>query len=363
MTCTRDYGVHFAGVDLKVSGLAFQQQDLGVSRCATVALWCALHKVGERETIATLTPADITNLASRHRLPFGRSMPSEGLAVDQLCLAIESVGVSPYLAMVPSVERGRSLIYSATLSHMPCILIMQKVGAERDWHAVTVAGIKLASVHAPCYVGGSKVAGDDLSGDMKALYVHDDRVGPYCRVDINGTDPNALHLSINTQGHVKGAIPEDWVIRNVLIPTHSKIRVSFNDLRTICVDWLIAEIQSVIANEQCKSPGDLDAVQFKYWIERGHEYSRRVLTEQLLTKEKGISLCKTYVMPRYVGVIRFISSAFGQIDVLMDTTSPRPNYNWIGVVARHTDDESGRLRHIVGEYLAECCQCQDQYFS
>jgi len=144
MNCTRNYEVHFMGVELTTRGLAFQQQDLGVSRCATVAVWCALHKVRERESIASFTPADITNLASKHRLPFGRSMPSEGLAVDQLCLAIESVGVSPYLAVVSSIERGRSLIYSATLSQMPCILIMNKVGTSH-WHAVTVTGMKCES--------------------------------------------------------------------------------------------------------------------------------------------------------------------------------------------------------------------------
>ena len=40
---SRNYLTHVAGVELKVRGLAWQQQDAGVGACATVALWSALH--------------------------------------------------------------------------------------------------------------------------------------------------------------------------------------------------------------------------------------------------------------------------------------------------------------------------------
>jgi hypothetical protein len=79
----RPYKVHLLGVELVVRGLAFQQQDLGVSACATTALWSALHKVRDFEDIGSATPAQITMRATQHTLPFGRSMPSsEGLSID-----------------------------------------------------------------------------------------------------------------------------------------------------------------------------------------------------------------------------------------------------------------------------------------
>jgi hypothetical protein len=42
-TPSRWYECHLAGITLYTWGLAWQQQDSGVSSCATIALWSALH--------------------------------------------------------------------------------------------------------------------------------------------------------------------------------------------------------------------------------------------------------------------------------------------------------------------------------
>jgi hypothetical protein len=43
MESAREYEAHVAGLTLRVSGLAWQQQDAAVGSCATVALWSMLH--------------------------------------------------------------------------------------------------------------------------------------------------------------------------------------------------------------------------------------------------------------------------------------------------------------------------------
>ncbi len=362
MTCTRNYDVHLSGVELTIRGLAFQQQDLAVSRCATVALWCALQKIGDREVIASSTPADITSLASKHRLPYGRSMPSEGLAVDQMCLAIESLGLSPDLARVESLSHGRSLVYSATLSQMPAILIMEEAVENGEWHAVTVTGVKLNANHVPCPTGGTEAAGDDLSGDVIALYVHDDRIGPYRRADIDHSNSSRFLLTIKKESHVPNGNSEDWIVRYVLVPLYPKIRLSLTDLRTRTLMWLIPEIQRVVSGVGNIKLRKLPAVQFKQWIERGHSYTQRVLREQLLGEDQAIEFSQTLVLPRYVAVIRFSSQSFGNFDVLMDTTSARPNYNWIAVVGRRGEGKEAALRHAIAEYIADRCDCLDRYY-
>ena len=280
MSCTRNYDVHFMGVQLTIRGLAFQQQDLGVSRCSTVALWCALHKLHQTEGVASPTPSEITRLASKDRLPFGRSMPSEGLAVDQMCLAVQLAGASPELARVGRFSQGRSLIYSATLSEMPSILIMERSDDKRVWHAVTVTGMKIKRIHEPFVVAG----GDDLSADLKALYVHDDRIGPYRRAELVATHPTELRVTINRKSHAEEGSPEDWIVHHVLVPTHPKIRINFNDLRFVTQKWLIPDIQKVVAGERGIQANDLPAVQFKSWfvIERPKPAtSGRLKTSQL----------------------------------------------------------------------------------
>lgn len=360
MSCTRKYRVHLTGITLEICGLAFQQQDLAVSRCATVALWCALQKIGDCEGIASATPAEIAGLASKNRLPFGRSMPSEGLALDQLCLAIESLGLSPYLVRVESLARGRSLIHAVTRSEMPAILIMQSV-ETKEWHATTVIGMKLHKEHRPCLTAQS--GGDDLSGDLTALYIHDDRIGPYRRAEIDESESKQLRVKIKKQSHVRheDGAREVWIVQYVLVPMHSKIRLSLNDLRTITQQWLIPKIQGVVALRRNLAIGKLPPVQFEHWIERGHSYAQRVLKENLLAENDAISFCQSTVMPRYVAVTRFVSDSFGSFDVLMDTTSPRPNHKWIAIVA-HIGHESSELLHEIAEYIADLCQCSDRFF-
>ena len=403
MACTRDYRVHLLGAELTVRGLAFQQQDVGVSACATIALWTALHRVRDAEDIASATPAQITGLASKFRLPYGRSMPSEGLDVEQMCLAVQAIGVSPYLSRVENFNGARSLIYSATNSGMPAILIieeapgggstqpgivradepvptdtttskaapealLQENGAEpiarrasnMAWHAVTVVGMKLKDRHDPCLVsaGLSKAAGDDMSGDLKALYIHDDRIGPYLRAEIGAAANGETQLSISTEPHNTSAKVELWNVRKVLIPLHAKIRITFADLRAITRDHLIPEVQALVAlHLGMNNSAGLPSITFSHWIQQGHQYLRRVLTEQLLDEEDSIQFFKVFAVPRYIAVIRLVGEKFGQIDVLLDTTSPRRNVQFLGILANDDGGEERELRALIAQYLAAVCDC------
>ena len=141
---------------------------------------------------------------------------------------------------------------------------------------------------------------------------------------------------------------QDWIVRQVLIPLHSKIRVSFNDLRKMTLEWLIPEIQKVVAGESdIKDSTKLPTVRFRHWIERGHRFVRRVLTEKLLSEKGSLFIRTDFMMPRYVAVIRLVSERFGQIDILVDTTSPRPNFVWLAVLSQSADNDKGKLRHLI----------------
>lgn len=357
LRCTRTYQTHYVGATLTIRGLAFQQQDLGVSRCSTIAIWSALQKTSESEHLANATPAEITNLASRYRLPFGRPMPSEGLAVDQMCLAMQSLGVSPFLAKVTSFAQGRGLIYSATLSAMPCVLVMQKADNSELWHAVTVVGMKLRDQHVVTHVNETQPAlGDDESGDLKAVYVQDDRVGPYLRAEVFRSAEGQLRVRMNVHGHRENGTIQEWIVKQILVPLHRKVRVSFNDLRSMAVGLIIPEIQHVVGhldNVPIEKLPAMGTIRFRYWIERSYDFVHRVLKENVLSDASKTEIRTRFVMPRYVGIIRLTSDRFGRIDVLVDTTSPRPNYLWLAFLAAASDDESGRIRDTIAEYVAE----------
>lgn len=179
---TRSYEVHVAGCELKIRGLAFQQQDVGVSACATTALWSSFQQGRLFEKIRPATPAQITMLASQYALPFGRALPSEGLSVGQMSQAVQALGASPNMfRILKKFEDARSYLHSATLSGFAPVLIMQFAKDNNINHAVTVAGVKIDSAFDPNLVLNPFV---DKSSELKSVYIHDDRVGLYIRADI-----------------------------------------------------------------------------------------------------------------------------------------------------------------------------------
>jgi hypothetical protein len=69
--CTRDYDVNLFGVNLKINGLAFQQQDHAVSACATAALWMAFQRVAFIEGYKIPSTVEITASATKFSLMMG----------------------------------------------------------------------------------------------------------------------------------------------------------------------------------------------------------------------------------------------------------------------------------------------------
>ena len=55
--CTRVYTAHVKGIELSVCGLPFQQQDGGMSACASTAVWASMSQYAEYEHIQVPTPS------------------------------------------------------------------------------------------------------------------------------------------------------------------------------------------------------------------------------------------------------------------------------------------------------------------
>src|SRR5262249_55008248 len=191
--CTRVYSTHLLGLELSVRGLAFRQRELGGTACATTAIWSALQKVRDHEDISAVTPAQITSLAGKYSLPFGRAMPSEGLSIDQMCQAVQAVGVSPNVFRTDRLGDTRAYIYSAVKSGVAPVLVLSHAGGH---HAVAVVGMKLRLPHAPTVIAD---LADDAAGDVIGFYIHDDRRGPYLRADLQEKEGRP-YLSVPLRG-------------------------------------------------------------------------------------------------------------------------------------------------------------------
>ncbi len=338
--CACDYQIHLMGIPLQVSGLAFQQQDLGVSACATTALWSALQRARELEAGTPATPAHITMRASQYALPFGRSMPSEGLSLDQMCQAVQSLGYAPNLFRAEKYEVSRWILFAAVRSGISPVLILAK---GKVAHAVAVAGMKLRWRHS---VDDPKNINDELAADLSAVYVHDDRFGPYMRAEI---EDHAGFLDLRLRSDSQ-SWDESWHLSHILVPMHHKVRLSLGQLRSTAF-WLAGNFQSrrtSLGMERVRT-------EITAWIERSHAYIESQFEEQGRLPDTALDrLCDKVPLSRYVGIVRLTAEDIGSIDVLLDTTSTERNLQCLAVIRR--DPERPRTAEIA-RFVADRLGC------
>ncbi len=320
---TRHYSAHLSGIELTVRGLPFQQQDLGVSACATTALWSALNQFADFENFGSATPSQITMLAAQHSLPYGRAMPQEGLSVDQMCQAVQALKVAPNLLPTDDFETARGYIFSAVASgNAPVLILERRDSRSNDKHAVTVAGLKVAANNSRKKDLEPGIR--DLAADVRGLYLHDDRVGPYVKATVRRKGKRLnLHITLPD-------LQEEWDVLQILIAMHAKIRLSFAALRRLAMDFLFTLHAYQEARFGVGRPAG--TILFDTWISRSHTYIERLFTKRVVSSEVVARLCEEVPLPRYLGIVRLSSSHLDPIEILLDTTSTERNPNLCAIL-------------------------------
>jgi hypothetical protein len=334
MTGVRRYAAHFLGVELTVRGLAFQQQDLGVSAWATTAIWSSLQKMQDFEDIASFTPAAITTLASRYSLAHGRMMPAEaGLNIDQMCQAIQGVGAAPSLIAVKDLADARRYLHAAIRSGFAPILVSQ--GSSGEWHAVASVGIELKGNGEEESMPKERKA-LPVSSQVKAVYLHDDRIGPYVRAELAQKPDDATNSAyyLLASNELAPAQASLWHLRYLLVPTHAKLRLSFNGLLRVADSVLglthaFWEAQVEARSQLSQVPS---TIKYELYATRLYRY-----VESLVLEGPGdiiSSLSELVTLPRYVGVVSLAAAFTDRINLLVDTTDTFRNVKCLAVVAR-----------------------------
>ena len=335
--CTRNYTAHVLGFELSVCGLPFQQQDGGMSACASTALWASLSQYSEYEHFLVPSPAAITKFAGGHKTEFGRLIPQErGLTTAQMCQAMEGAGLSPYLIILGGdAVQTRAMLYSVVRSGFAPILILRRTG---EAHAVTVGGMILDGK--PSVTQLEKITLHEQSGRLESLYINDDRLGPYRLAHLNG--PSGIDIVLTND-------VDPWQITHMMIPLHPKIRLAFNSLYAFAN--LAADQLGLIADSH---PDEIvkrkRQATLEFWIMKARNYRRHALFGQhRLEWSAAEKLNALHNFSRYVGVVRFTDVSFGTIDILVDLTNTPRHMNVLLVLGRGRMTEWGQK--LVG-YLA-----------
>lgn len=310
----REYKVHLASFELRLQGLAFQQQDQGVSACATTALWSSIHTVAPMEALAIPTPADITEAASRYLLVGGRPLPSEGLTVHQMCEAIRAAGLAPLF--VPSIDfaSDRAQLFSYLRSGFAPVLAIQSF-AGGGGHAVCAVGVKTGDVQPQT---DPKLNFRDASTSLLGLYIHDDRLGPYASAD--------LYPWTVEKGQIKTALRISWpdadvdvehdVLSSFVVPVPTKLRLTVTRMRELGLR--LADMAGLLYPQFEKK------VTLRTKYVKGTTYQSESAGFGLSDEGLYKLTCGT-PLSRYVGVIEITAPAGPLFDLILDATETNAN--------------------------------------
>ncbi|HMS56448.1 MAG TPA: hypothetical protein PKA27_13710 [Fimbriimonadaceae bacterium] len=236
------YSAHLMGLRLPIaSSLAFQEQDSACGACATVALWSALQLASRLFGTACPRPATITQLASPlHAHVLGRTLPSQGLSILQMCNAIRATGLEPEVfrlrperGVAPTAE-WLSLIQAYVSASIPVILVTHVRGVDQ-LHAVPVCGLGYDTNNPKQVFESGDPPPISLTGSyLRAVYAHDDQRGPYCHYY-----PTDAICSTGESGFLReysGKVPESRTQRVLeplfaIVPVYGKVRINFLDIQ------------------------------------------------------------------------------------------------------------------------------------
>lgn len=320
----RPYQVHLAGYELQIIGLVFQQQDQGVSACATTALWSAMHNVTKAEGLTILTPAEITEAASRYALPTGRALPSEGLTIQQICEATRAAGLQPVLIPSVSLDHDRAQLLAYLNSGFAPVLALQPLSGTGVGHAVCAVGLKTNQVQPQT---NPELHFKDRATSVTGVYIHDDRLGPYAAAEL-------VPWTINN-GKIRTAVFIRWpdadvpaeqsFLQAIIVPVPTKLRMSLTRIRKLA--------HSLVQAAGELFPEFADHVVFNCRYQLAYDYLSNA-TSFGISEDGSYELqCKT-VLSRFVGLIEITNEDEPLFDVLLDATETLANPSALAVVGR-----------------------------
>lgn len=316
---TKNYPVNLFGIDLEVESIPFQEQDKVLSACATTAVWSALHALNCVNNSEVPSPSEITLSAMNHNRSLSNSFPTIGLKNEQILRALGAINLRHHKLDIGNLNSDEYFFQMVRIyidSGLPIILgavaykIKKGGGYEKlGGHAVTILG----------YNANNK--------QDRRLYLHDDRIGPFCRADIK----KELHSYENNRQDIKETYflelqekneKGEWhskseilVPESLIIPVYRKVRIHALYIKNTCFS-IVKEYEAFVKKKR-PSCGLENAVTYKIILEQLSAVRKRILGNSSIKNKQEI-LTK--------GTARFLWSAkfeFRQklaFEILFDAT-------------------------------------------
>lgn len=310
----RTYTVHFFGTELKLSSLAFQEQDSVLAACATTAIWSMLNKAAVDFHTILKSPSEITKDADKVSYDGSRLFPNKGLNILQICQSIQNSGLVSEIkqpdfttevdgneCMVVSNVYVKKILNAYSRIGIPILLIIAVPNRERyGQHAITVSGYKTGE---PNYDDVGDLA--LRSQAIEKFYAHDDQWGPFVRITFNGQD------SITTPWTDNDPSKRPTYVTSVIVPVYPKIRISFEDIEVIALG-----LDGIFGHFFVHT----SRLNWDICIDYSENYKKSIKDSSLAEAKKIVRLKKAqpkylWIISAFVGEEKMLQFAFDATDV------------------------------------------------
>ena len=337
----KEYTAHLFGIPLRVTSLAYQEQDSVVAACATVALWSAFQQASALFGIRAPTPAEVTRAATRS-LTASRPLPSRGLVVEQMAAAIREAGLEPEFIECGQLTPILSVVHGYLQLGLPVIMALDIEG--HGGHAITITGYSLRDTRQVDFedvvVPGKVVPRIGLRIDE--LYAHDDGVGPFARMHVrHRQDPKENQSAIYFEG--QWTLPDKTPSRlepiAIIAPVYHKVRLVAQDLqRWVFILHRTTEILAPRAGLDGALEWQLDLMFGTVLKEEWRASALSVDDRQRLLLER---------IPRFVWRARVTLDHVPLWDVIFDATGIARSFPGVTVVY-HNDAFRAAMKAVLG---------------
>jgi len=253
---TNKNNISLFGIDLTVNTIPLQEQDKVVAACATSAVWCLLNASNHIHKNYLPSPSAITKAAEPLYDLSTRIFPNKGLTPGQVSKSLKEYGLeSTILSFDNKKLEGKELdekaeldlieikenIYSHIQNDIPILLGGDIYAKNSDGKA------ELLGKHLVCVLGFKLENDNNIKNDedlklkahfIESLYIHDDRYGPYLKVDLKFEDWECENDNKKQKGLV--VILNDGGCKHLFMPDllifglYHKVRIPYTKADYIC---------------------------------------------------------------------------------------------------------------------------------
>ena len=315
------YSVSLFGIELGIDTIAFQEQDKILSACATTSLWSFYHAHPSMAHMTLPSSSTITKSAYPEQNGHYREFPNTGLSTDMICRSLRKYNLSPeYFEFSETnivedkkdkITLLQEYIHAYSSSGMPLILGIQvkenNDANSKGLHAITILGYSLQS---------NKNNSNLISHNLDSLYVHDDRFGPFLKIDLK--DDGNFSVIINNKENIDAPIAEEVYTPDALIVgLYHKIRIPYIPIKNTCL-LLMDMFKVFLADaEQQEAIDFIQSIKWDIQIKQIQILKNDILKNSSIT-EKEKYLTKPW--PKYIWSATALIEDLPIIELLFDAT-------------------------------------------